>query len=190
VECFNDFCPIALTPVITKCFERLILSHIKANIPKDLDIYQFPYRANRSTDDSVSIALHTALTHLEQPNSYVRMLFIDFSSTFNTVRPHKLVCKLSNLGIDAALCVWIMDPLTNRPQNVKIGDCTSSTSFVNTGVPQGCVLSPVIFTLFTHDCAAIHPFNATVKFADTTIVGLFSENEETTYREEVQHFVQ
>ncbi len=118
------------------------------------------------------------------------MLFIDFSSTFNTIIPHKLVCKLSNLGIDAALCVWIMDPLTNRPQNVKIGDCTSSTSFVNTGVPQGCVLSPVIFTFFTHDCAAIHPFNATVKFADTTIVGLFSENEETTYREEVQHFVQ
>ncbi len=41
VECFNDFRPITLTPVITKCFERLILSHIKANIPKDLDIYQF-----------------------------------------------------------------------------------------------------------------------------------------------------
>ncbi len=123
VECFNDFRPIALTPVITKCFERLILSHIKANIPKDLDSYQFAYRANRSTDDAVSIALHTALTHLEQPDSYVRMLFIDFSSAFNTVIPHKLVCKLSDLGIDAALCAWIMDFLTNRPQNVKIGDC-------------------------------------------------------------------
>ncbi len=117
------------------------------------------------------------------------MLFIDFSSTFNTIIPHKLVCKLSNLGIDAALCAWIMDPLTNRPQNAKIGDCTSSTSFVNTGVPQGCVLSPVIFTVFTHDCAAIHSSNAIVKFADdTTIVDLISENEETAYREETATF--
>ncbi len=100
--------------------------------------------------------------HLEQPDSYVRMLFIDFSSAFNTVIPHKLVCKLSDLGIDAALCAWIMDFLTNRPQNVKIGDCISSTIIMNTGMPQGCVLSPVLFTLFTHDCAVIHPSNAIV----------------------------
>ncbi len=132
-----------------------------------------------------------ALTPLEQLNSYVRMLFIDFSSAFNSVIPHKLVCKMSELGIDAALCAWIMDFLTNRPQNVKIGDCTSSTIIMNTGVPQGCVLSPVLFTLFTHDCAAIHPSNVMVKFADdTTIVDIISESEETAYREEVQHFVQ
>lgn len=75
-----------------------------------MDSHQFAYRANRSTDDAVSFALHTALTHLEHPDSYVRMLF-------NTVIPYKLVGKLSSLGIDAALCSWIMDFLTNRPQN-------------------------------------------------------------------------
>ncbi len=80
----------------------------------------------------------------------MRMLFIDFSSAFNTVIPHKLVCTLSDLGIDASLCAWIMDFLTNRLQNVKIGDCTS-TIITNTGMPQGCVLSPVLFTLFTQD---------------------------------------
>ncbi len=53
------------------------------------------------------------------------------------------------------------------------------------------MLSPVLVTLFTHDCVEIHPSNAIVKFADdTTIVGLISENEETAYREEVQHIVQ
>ncbi len=125
-----------------------------------------------------------ALTHLEQLNSYVRMLFIDFSSTFNSVIPHKLVCKLSDLRIDAALCAWIMDFLTNRPQHVKIGDCTSSTIIMNTGVPQGCVLSPVLFTLFTHDCAAIHPYNVIVKFADdSTIVDIISESEETAFED-------
>ncbi|KAI3377836.1 hypothetical protein L3Q82_008976 [Scortum barcoo] len=61
---------------------------------------------------------------------------------------------------------------TNRPQVVRIGDNTSSTLVLSTGTPQGCVLSPALFTLFTSDCSAIHSTNTIVKFADdTTIVG-------------------
>ncbi|KAI3370576.1 hypothetical protein L3Q82_007145 [Scortum barcoo] len=94
-----------------------------------------------------SIALHTALTHLQLPNTYVRMLFVDFSSAFNTVIPDKLILKLHNLGLPSSLCHWIRDFLTNRPQVVRIGDNTSSTLVLNTGTPQGCVLSPALFTL-------------------------------------------
>ena len=55
---------------------------------------------------------------------------------------------------------------------VRIGKCTSSTLVLNTGTPQGCVLSPVLFTLFTHDCSAIQSSNTVVKFTDsTTAVG-------------------
>ncbi|KAI3354448.1 hypothetical protein L3Q82_018507 [Scortum barcoo] len=98
VTCLNDYRPVALTPVIMKCFERIVLKHIKDIIPAGLDQYQFTYRENRSTEDAVSIALHTALTHLQLPNTYVRMLFVDFSSAFNTVIPDKLILKLHNLG--------------------------------------------------------------------------------------------
>jgi hypothetical protein len=42
------------------------------------------YHTNRATDDAISIALHTALSHLDKRNTYVRMLFIDYSSAFNT----------------------------------------------------------------------------------------------------------
>ncbi|KAI3361349.1 hypothetical protein L3Q82_013530 [Scortum barcoo] len=73
----------------------------------------------------------------------------------------------------------IRDFLTNRPQVVRIGDNTSSTLVLSTGTPQGCVLSPALFTLFTSDCSAIHSTNTIVKFADdTTIVGLISDNDE------------
>ncbi|KAI3354791.1 hypothetical protein L3Q82_004533 [Scortum barcoo] len=78
-----------------------------------------------------------------------------------------------------------------RPQVVRIGDNTSSTLVLSTGTPQGCVLSPALFTLFTSDCSAIHSTNTIVKFADdTTIVGLISDNDETHYREEIQHLTQ
>lgn len=87
-----------------KCFERLVLAHLKSITPPSLDPHQFAYRANRSTEDSISLALHTALSHLEEPNNYVRMLFIDYSSAFNTIPPIKLATKLYDLGFSSHVC--------------------------------------------------------------------------------------
>ena len=77
----NDYRPVALTFAILKCFERLVKDHITSTstLPDTLDPLQFAYRPNRSTDDAITITLHTALTHLDKRNTYVRMLFIDYS---------------------------------------------------------------------------------------------------------------
>ncbi|KAG5271385.1 hypothetical protein AALO_G00179100 [Alosa alosa] len=69
-SCFNDYRPVALTPIIMKCFERLVMSHIKSIPPPTLDPFQFAYRAKRSTEDAICSALHLALTHLEKRDSY------------------------------------------------------------------------------------------------------------------------
>jgi hypothetical protein len=53
-----------------KCFERLVMTHINTLIPDTLDPLQFAYCPNRSTDEAISIALHTALSHLEKRNTY------------------------------------------------------------------------------------------------------------------------
>ena len=82
-----------------KCFERMVMAHINTIIPETLDPLQFAYCPNRSTDDAISIALHSALSHLDKRNTYVRMLFIDYSSAFNTIVPSKLITKLRNLGL-------------------------------------------------------------------------------------------
>ncbi|KAI5611468.1 gastrula zinc finger protein XlCGF28.1-like [Silurus asotus] len=187
VSCLNDYRPVALTPIVMKCFERLVIRHIKTQLPLSLDPMQFAYRPNRSTDDAISTTVHLALTHLDNKNSYVRMLFIDFSSAFNTIIPQHLIEKLNLLGLNTSLCNWILDFLTGRPQAVRIGNSISSTTTLSTGAPQGCVLSPLLFTLLTHDCAPMHSSNHIIKFADdTTVVGLISKNDESAYREEVQ----
>jgi hypothetical protein len=67
---------------------------------------------------------------------------------------------------------------------VRAGNNTSTTLILNTGAPQGCVLSPLLYFLFTHDCMARHDSNT--KFGDdTTVVGLITDNDETAYRVEV-----
>ena len=187
ITCLNDYRPVALTSTIMKCFERLVRTHICSTLPNTLDPFQFAYRTNRSTDDAIALATHTTLSHLEKGNTYVRMLFVDYSSAFNTIVPAKLVPKLRSLGLKTPLCNWILDFLTSRPQVVRMGKHTSSSLTLSTGAPQGCVLSPLLYSLYTQDCVATHSSNIILKFADdTTILGLISNNDETAYRDEVR----
>ncbi len=114
------------------------------------------------------------------------MLFVDYSSAFNTIVPATLVAKLQTLGLNRSLCSWILDFLTGRSQVVRMGNNTSSPLTLNTGAPQGCVLCPLLYSLYTHDCTATHSSNVIVKFADdTTVIGLITDNDETAYRAEV-----
>jgi hypothetical protein len=122
VTCLNDYRPIALTSVAMKCFKRLVMVHINTIILEILDTLQFEYRPNRSTDDAISIALHTALSHLDKRNTYVRMLVIDYSSAFNTIVPTKFITKLRTLRLNTSLCNWILDFLMGHPQLVRRGN--------------------------------------------------------------------
>lgn len=187
---FNDYRPVALTPIIMKCFERLVLEKIKAALPVTLDSHQYAYRTNRSTDDAISIALYTVLQHLEQPGTYARLLFVDYSSALNTILPGRLFHKMTNLGLDYTICLWIRNFLTNRSQTVRMGNYHSSPLSLSTGAPQGCVLSPFLYSLYTHDCTPTHKTNTIIKFADDmTVVGLISRGDELAYREEVQRLI-
>ncbi|KAI2665051.1 putative RNA-directed DNA polymerase from transposon BS [Labeo rohita] len=186
ITSLNNWRPVALTPIVSKCFERLVRNFICSALPDSLDPLQFAYCHNRSTDDAINLTLHTALSHLEKRDTYVRMLFVDYSSAFNTIVPSRLDMKLQELGLSSSLCSWILNFLSNRCQMVRLGSVTSSSVIMNTGAPQGCVLSPLLYSLYTYDCKATSSSNIIVKFADdTTVVGLITSGDEMAYREEV-----
>ncbi len=114
------------------------------------------------------------------------MLFVDYSSACNTIVPSTLIAKLQTLGLNRSLCSWILDFLTGRSQVVRMGNNTSSPLILNIGAPQGCVLSPLLYSLYTRDCTATHSSNVIVKFADdTTVTGLITDKDDMAYREEV-----
>ncbi|KAI3376373.1 hypothetical protein L3Q82_016855 [Scortum barcoo] len=101
----NDYRPVALTSTIMKCFERLVKSY-SSPLPSRTHWTHFslPTGPIGLTEDAIALTLHTALSHLDQRDTYVRMLFIDYSSAFNTIVPSKLVTKLRDLGLNSALC--------------------------------------------------------------------------------------
>ncbi len=114
--------------------------------------------------------LHTALSHLELQGNYARLLFVDFSSAFNTILPNMLVSKLSDLGISHSVCLWIKDFLTDRSQSVRVGSHISSALSLSTGSPRGCVLSPLLYTLYTHDCTPVHASNTIINPLGTEVI--------------------
>ncbi len=92
------------------------------------------------------------------------------------------------LGYYTHLCSWVQDFLTSRPQIVRMGKHVSSSITLNTGAPQGCVLSPLLFSLYTYDCRPSYETNTIIKFADDTIVvGKITNNNESAYRAEVEN---
>ncbi len=70
---------------------------------------------------------------------------------------------------------------------VKVDQFTSNSITLNVGAPQVCVLSPLLYFLYTHDCVSSHSSTSIIKFADDTVVlGLISNNDETAYLDEVE----
>ena len=191
VTCLNDYRPVALTSIVMKCLETLISNFIQSQLPPKLDPFQFAYKANRSVDDAVSWSLFRASQFLDKnvPN-YCRILFVDYSSAFNTISPFKLYDKLITLNFNHSLCRWILDFLLDRSQKVRIGQCFSKSLVLSTGAPQGCILSPMLYSLFTHDCEVNSVNNFMVKYADDTTLGGLIFKDDSMYRDEVNHLVQ
>ena len=174
-----------------KIFEGFVLQFLKSILPPSMDSHQFAYRTNRSVEDAICLSLHEVLGHLEQSMSYARILFIDYSSAFNTIVPCKLHFKLINdLELPVSISNWILDFLLERRPVVRIGSCASHSLVLNTGTLQGCVLSPLLYSLYTHDCKATNPNSLVVKFADdTSLIGLIQNDDESAYRAQITSVV-
>ncbi len=99
---------------------------------------------------------------------------------FDSIIPDTLQNKLTQLSVPTSICHWNTSFLTDRQQVVRLGQFSSSTCMISTGAPQGCVLSPLLFSLYTNDCTYKDPSVKLLKFADdTTLIGLIQDGDES-----------
>ena len=90
VKELNDLRPVALTSIVTKCLEKLLAREIKKCFSVLQDPMQFAYREDRNVEHAILVFLQNVHKHLDTPKNYCRILFVDFSSAFNTIHPHLL----------------------------------------------------------------------------------------------------
>uniref|UniRef100_A0A669BD36 Reverse transcriptase domain-containing protein n=1 Tax=Oreochromis niloticus TaxID=8128 RepID=A0A669BD36_ORENI len=186
----NSYRPVALTSYLMKTLERLVLAQLRRLVSSSLDPLQFAYQPGIGADDAVIHLLHRSLAHLETAGSTVRIMFFDFSSAFNTILPLVLKDKLENSGVDHLLTTWILDYLTDRPQCVRTQGCVSDRVVCSTGAPQGTVLAPFLFTIYTADFSHNSTQCFLQKFSDDfAIVGFITDGDDKEYRGLTQDFV-
>ncbi len=168
------------------------MRQLKLEVCPQLDPYQFAYKRQRGTDDVINGLVHLVIKHLENPRAYAKLLFVDFSLAFNTLQPHILLKTMQRMNVNPFIIMWFYSFLTNRSQQVRVNRTLSESTIINTGAPQRCVSSPVLFTLYTNECTCSTVNNYMIKFSDdTAILGLISGTSDvTTYKHEVQNFVQ
>eukprot|EP00061_Rhincodon_typus_P006291 g26782.t1 len=91
---------------------------MNSSLPVCLDPLQFACQHSRSTADAIALALHSSLEHLDNKDTKITLLLVDYNSAFNTIILSRLISKLHDLGV--AFCNWIFSFLTRRPQSVRI----------------------------------------------------------------------
>ena len=163
------------------CFEHVVLSRLLRQKLDHLDPLQLAYKRNRGADDATLSLLLKTYPHLEKtpPHSFVRILFFDFSSAFKTIQPHLMSRKFTTLALSPRLILWIIVFLVNRPQFVRSND-VSSVGYPSAGAPQGTVLSPVLFTVYTDDCRGSEECPVVKCSDDTAITDLSNSHKSFT----------
>ena len=142
----NDYRHIALTSLLMKSFERIVLKYMLPEVKHLLDPLQFAYRTKCSVEDATLSMLNVIREHLECPGPYARILLVDFSSAFNTIQLHLMVRKFIDLGVGKKLLAHSFR--TNHAQYIKVNGLCLPCVSISSGAPQVCAVT--IFVCHVH----------------------------------------
>ena len=166
----SNYRPISLLSLCSKLLERLVHNNLMKHIidHKLLSDLQFGFRQMSSTQEAILSATHDWHKTLEDHGSVV-CIFLDLAKAFDSL-PHSLVLEsLARVGVCGSFYDWFADYLTGRSQRVVLEGHSSSVASVTSGVPQGSILGPLLFSL------SLDPI-ASVSISISAALGMFADD--------------
>ena len=142
----TNYRPISLLSVFSKIYEKIVKIRLIAflNNYNILSNNQYGFRQNCSTIHAIYDLVYNIETY-KDANNYVAVIFLDLKKAFDSVNHNTLINKLYSLGIRGLVLDWFTSYLRSRPIHTKINSTISSGQTLKTGVPQGSILSHILF---------------------------------------------
>ena len=148
----KQYRPISLTSCIAKLAERLMLKKMKEFMENNniISKQQSGFRKQRQTRDNLFHLTQKASESINRGKKMVS-IFFDIASAFDKVWHHGLIYKLIKLNFPFYVICWLKEFLSNRKFSVRVNNFLTIQELIETGVPQGAVVSPTLFSIFIND---------------------------------------
>ena len=164
----GNYRPISLLSATSKVLEKIVCEQLGEQVERHLPEKQSGFRKADGTVPQLTRLLHTMYEALDNGKN-VFAVFYDLSKAFDRVWHRGLLAKMEHLGVTGKALNWVAGYLQDRRQKVQLEEASSSWQSIPAGVPQGSILGPLFFLIYTHDLPdAVEAGVECDQFADDT----------------------
>ena len=165
IHTLENYRPISILPTISKIFEKTVFNQLYTYF--DNNNYLSPNQYGFSTEHAILEVIDRISSELDTGNTPLT-IFLDLSKAFDTLNHEILLHKLKYYGISNTALSWFKSYLSNRTHYVEIESHRSSYVLSFISVPQGTILGPLLFIIYTNDIENSSDFFKFIKYADDT----------------------
>ena len=165
----TNYRPISRLPVLSKVVEKTIAKQLSEYFEENklFNQNQYGFRTGHSTEHA-ALELVDKITFQKDNNETPINIFLDLSKAFDTIDHNILLDKLKYYGLDDTAIKLFRSYLINRYQYVQIENAKSQLLEINTGVPQGSILGPLLFIIYINDISQSSDKFDFLAYADDT----------------------
>lgn len=178
----TNYRPISLLPTVSKVLERIVYEQLQEYIrsrPDILPAQQFAYRSHHSCEDALALCINSWQRSIDE-GKVVALALLDLSKAFDCVNHIQLLTELFQCGIGGTALAWFESYLSGRRQCVKAPQSPLGTLYTcGRGVPQGSVLGPLLFTIYTRQLPTVLSRCHCLLYADDTSLYISEKDQET-----------